>query len=88
MRKSVCLITAFVVFILQATVLPFIFNGSTQPNLIFLFVVLMSLHYGKKVAIITALLGGFTQDVVLGNWRPPLAVFDHCHDLQLYWPVY
>ena len=68
MRKSVCLITAFVVFILQATVLPFIFNGSTQPNLIFLFVVLMSLHYGKKVAIITALLGGFTQDVVLGNF--------------------
>ena len=51
MRKLACLVTAFVVFILQGSVLPFLFGGVTQPNLIFLFVVLMSLHHGKKVAI-------------------------------------
>ena len=68
MRKLACLVTAFVVFILQGSVLPFLFSGVTQPNLIFLFVALMSLHHGKKVAIYTALLGGFAQDVVLGNF--------------------
>lgn len=68
MRKVVCLITAFVVFVLQSSVLPFIFDGVTQPNLIFLFVVLMALHHGKKVGIGTALLGGFMQDVILGNF--------------------
>ena len=41
MKKMNCIITAFIVFILQAAVLPFIFNGVSQPNLIFVFVVLM-----------------------------------------------
>lgn len=68
MRKLACVITVFVVFILQSSVLPFIFDEVTQPNLIFLFVVLMSLHYGQRIGVITALLGGFAQDVVIGNF--------------------
>lgn len=67
MRKLACVITVFVVFILQSSVLPFIFDGVTQPNLIFLFVVLMSFHYGQRIGVITALLGGFAQDVVIGD---------------------
>ena len=54
MKKMNCIITAFIVFILQAAVLPFIFNGVSQPNLIFVFVVLMGLHHG--------------QDVIIGNF--------------------
>mgnify|MGYP002617994477 CR=1 FL=1 len=68
MKKLNCIITAFIVFILQAAVLPFIFNGVSQPNLIFVFVVLMGLHHGQRVGIATALLGGFCQDVIIGNF--------------------
>ena len=68
MKKMNCIITAFIVFILQAAVLPFIFNGVSQPNLIFVFVVLMGLHHGQRVGIATALLGGFCQDVIIGNF--------------------
>ena len=56
MKKLNCIMTAFIVFILQSAVLPFMFNGVSQPNLIFVFVVL------------TALLGGFCQDVIIGNF--------------------
>lgn len=44
------------------------FNGVSQPNLIFVFVVLMALHHGQRIGIITALLGGFCQDVIIGNF--------------------
>lgn len=68
MKKLNCAVTAFVVFLLQSTVLPFIFNGVSQPNLIFVFVVLAALRHGQRFGIGTALLGGFCQDVVIGNF--------------------
>lgn len=68
MKKLNCLIAAFLVFLVQSAVLPFMFNGVSQPNLIFVFVILMALHHGQRVGIITALLGGFCQDVVIGNF--------------------
>lgn len=68
MNKLSCVLTAFIVFILQSAVLPFCFNGVSQPNLIFVFVVLMALRHGQRIGIYTALLGGFCQDVVIGNF--------------------
>ena len=76
MKKLNCVMTAFIVFILQAAILPFMFNSVSQPNLIFVFVVLMALHHGQRIGIIhgqrigiiTALLGGFCQDVIIGNF--------------------
>ena len=68
MKKLNCFMTAFIVFILQAAILPFMFNSVSQPNLIFVFVVLMALHHGQRIGIITALLGGFCQDVIIGNF--------------------
>ena len=55
MKKLNCVMTAFIVFILQAAILPFMFNSVSQPNLIFVFVVLMALHHGQRIGIITAL---------------------------------
>ena len=68
MKKLNCVMTAFIVFILQAAILPFMFNSVSQPNLIFVLVVLMALHHGQRIGIITALLGGFCQDVIIGNF--------------------
>lgn len=68
MKKLNCFLAACVVFILQSSVLPFLFGGVTQPNLIFVFVVLMALRHGQRAGVWTALLGGFCQDVVIGNF--------------------
>lgn len=72
MKKLNCVMTAFIVFILQAAILPFMFNSVSQPNLIFVFVVLMALHHGQRIGIITALLGGFLSG---------------CHYRQFLWPA-
>ena len=66
MRKTYCIITALVVFILQSVVLPRVFNGIVQPNLILLFVIIVSLRFGQRKGTGVALLGGFLQDVVIG----------------------
>ena len=68
MRKTYCIITALVVFILQSVVLPRVFNGIVQPNLILLFVIIVSLRFGQRKGTGVALLGGFLQDVVIGNF--------------------
>ena len=68
MRKMRFAIGAIVVFCLQSSVLPFIFNGITQPNLIFVFVTLIALHMGHKIGMATALAGGFCQDVIIGTF--------------------
>ena len=68
MKITNCLLAAFSVFILQSAVIPFVCNGISQPNLIFLFVVLMALRYGQRAGVVTAVLGGFCQDVVIGNF--------------------
>lgn len=68
MKKMSCVMTAFIVFILQSSILSFLFNGISQPNVIFLFVVLMALRHGQRIGIITALLGGICQDVIIGNF--------------------
>lgn len=68
MKKLSCFMAAFIIFILQSAVLPFLFNGVSQPNLIFVFVVLIALHYGQRVGIVTALFGGLCQDIIIGNF--------------------
>ncbi|MCH4178886.1 MAG: rod shape-determining protein MreD [Megasphaera sp.] len=68
MKKLSCVMAAFIVFVLQSAVFPFLFNGVSQPNLIFVFVVLMALHHGQRIGMATALLGGVCQDVVIGNF--------------------
>ena len=68
MSKLGCAITCLIVFLLQSVVLPFCFSGVSQPNLILVFVILVALHTDHRVGIITALLGGFCQDVIIGNF--------------------
>ena len=68
MRRVYTFITAVIVFLLQSVVLPRIFNGVEQPNLIFIVVVLVALRFGQRIGIGAALIGGFVQDVVIGNF--------------------
>ena len=68
MKKGKCLLTIIIVFILQSTVIPLLFNGTTQPNLIGLAVILTALCHGQRIGIIAALMGGIGQDVVIGNF--------------------
>ncbi len=68
MKIGNCLAAAFAVFVLQSSVLPFLFNGIIQPNIIFLFVVLTALRHGRRAGIAAALLGAVCQDIVIGNF--------------------
>ncbi|EFD93312.1 rod shape-determining protein MreD [Veillonellaceae bacterium DNF00751] len=63
-----CLLFAVVLFFLQSTLIPFLFDGVTQPNVFFLAVILIALQYGRKAGIVTAVVAGFVQDVVLSNF--------------------
>lgn len=68
MRKIYCLVTGIGVFLLQAMILPRLFNGVVQPNVIQLAVILISLRYGQRMGLGIAIIGGFVQDVVIGNF--------------------
>ena len=71
MRKTYCIITALVVFILQSVVLPRVFNGIVQPNLILLFVIIVSLRFGQRQGTGVALLVSIFYRIY---WLPHLAV--------------
>ena len=77
MRKTYCIITALVVFILQSVVLPRVFNGIVQPNLILLFVIIVSLRFGLFWAAFYKMLLSVTFSVSIFYriyWLPHLAV--------------
>ena len=68
MRKLAWILIALALFVLQGTVIPFLFGGVSQPNLILVFTALVALHIGLRAGIGTALLGGLIQDMVIGNF--------------------
>ena len=62
------LLLSGVIFLLQSSFLPFIFNGVTQPDLWLTVIVLASLVVDKKSALLLAAIGGLLQDVVTSNF--------------------
>lgn len=61
-------ILTIVIFLLQASFLPFFFDGITQPDLWLTVVALGTLVYDKKTALLLALIGGFLQDIIISNF--------------------
>ncbi len=57
----------FLVFLLQSSVIPFFFNGMTQPDLWLVVVVLATLIFDNRTALTLAVIGGLLQDIVIGN---------------------
>lgn len=68
MDRLVWLLFGAVLFLLQASVLPLVFTGKWQPDLWLICLVLSALIYDRRTIFIIAVVGGFIQDVVIGNF--------------------
>lgn len=62
------LLLSGVIFLLQSSFLPFLFNGIMQPDLWLTVIALSSLVVDRKTAILLAAIGGLLQDVVTSNF--------------------
>lgn len=60
-------VTVVVLFILQASVIPFLFNGIFAPDLWLVFITLAAFILDRNSTIMMALVGGLLQDIVIGN---------------------
>ncbi len=58
---------AFLVFLLQSSVIPFLFDGLVAPDLWLVVIVLSTLIFDKRTAMSLAVIGGLLQDIVIGN---------------------
>lgn len=57
-----------VIFLLQSSFLPFLFNGIMQPDLWLTVIALSAVILDRKSALILAGAGGFLQDIVTSNF--------------------
>ena len=62
------LLLSGVIFLLQSSFLPFLFNGIMQRDLWLTVIALSSLVVDRKTAILLAAIGGLLQDVVTSNF--------------------
>lgn len=68
MKLGRTIVVLGLLFWLQASVIPFMFYGDTQPNVILLFISLFSLYIGGKPALTASIVAGVVQDTVIGNF--------------------
>jgi len=59
---------AAVLFILQSSVLPFFFNGTSQPDLFLVALSVLALVLDVRYVLMLAAVFGILQDVVIGNF--------------------
>ncbi len=62
------LILSITAFLVQASFLPFFFDGITQPDVWLTLIALSTLVYDKKTALTLAMVGGLVQDIVISNF--------------------
>lgn len=61
-------VLSIIIYLLQASLLPFLFDGITQPDLWLTVIALSTLVYDRKTALILAMIGGLLQDIVISNF--------------------
>lgn len=57
----------FSIFLLQSSLLPFLFNGVFQPDLCLVMVTLSAIMLDRRSVLIFAFAEGFLQDIIIGN---------------------
>lgn len=61
-------VLSVVVFFLQSSFLPFLFDGITQPDVWLVVIALATLVFEKRTCLILAMAGGLLQDIVISNF--------------------
>ena len=68
MNKPILIGLSFGLFLLQSAILPFVFNGISQPDLWLVSIIIVAMIFKFDFAIIFALIAGFIQDLVISNF--------------------
>lgn len=68
MRRISFLLLGLLTYLIQAQLFPVIFVRGWQPDLFFVWVVLIAFIKGKKKGLIVAFMAGIVQDIILGNF--------------------
>lgn len=67
MRILLYVLMGILTFLIQADVLPMLFKHEWLPNLILVWVVVLTLLKGRRVGLAVAIIGGVVHDVVISN---------------------
>ena len=68
MRTLAYVLLGIITFYLQAQVIPMVFHTSWLPNLILVWVVLLTLLNGRRTGLFVAIVGGLIHDVLISNF--------------------
>lgn len=68
MKMTAYVLIGIITYLLQAQFIPALFYHGWQPNLILVWVVLVSLIKGRQPGLIVAIIGGVVHDILIGNF--------------------
>lgn len=62
------ILIGIITYLIQAQVFPLLFHNNWQPDLVLVWIVLLSLIKGRKTGLIVAGIGGIVRDVMIGDF--------------------
>lgn len=68
MMRLALALCGFLIYFIQAQLLPTIFHTNWLPNLILTIIVMITLFKGRRMGLISAVLGGIVHDVLISNF--------------------
>lgn len=86
MTRLALVLCGFLIYFIQAQLLPAIFHTNWLPNLILTITVMVTLFKGRRMGIMVAVVGGIVHDVLISNFFglhlfPYIAKELRCHRL-------
>ena len=72
MTRLALVLCGFLIYFIQAQLLPAIFHTNWLPNLILTTIVIVTLFKGRYMGLMAAVIGGIVHDVLISNffWAP------------------
>ena len=68
MMRLALVLSGFLIYFIQAQLLPTIFHTNWLPNLILTIIVMITLFKGRRMGLISAVIGGIVHDVLISNF--------------------
>ena len=68
MTRLALVLCGFLIYFIQAQLLPAIFHTNWLPNLILTIIVMVTLFKGRRMGIMAAVIGGIVHDVLISNF--------------------
>ena len=68
MMRLALALSGFSIYFIQAQLLPTIFHTNWLPNLILTIIVMITLFKGRRMGLISAVVGGIVHDVLISNF--------------------